>query len=88
MCFFSLPVFVLVNLLTCELGEVTFSVCSQFVCRVTEAQSRPRREYTPKPRPVYDFGEVENSNGGYSPAANPPAYSAGKLSYVYFVIAV
>ncbi|XP_036940790.1 endophilin-A2-like isoform X2 [Acanthopagrus latus] len=45
--------------------------------RVNEAQSRPRREYTPKPRPVYDFGEVENSNGGYSPAAaNPPAYSA------------
>lgn len=59
------------------------------MCRVNEAQSRPRREYTPKPRPVYDFGEVENSNGGYSPAAaNPPAYSAGKLSYVYFVIAV
>ncbi|XP_030259590.1 endophilin-A2-like isoform X1 [Sparus aurata] len=47
--------------------------------RVTEAQARPRREYTPKPRPVYDFGEVENSNGGYSPAANPPAYSAAPV---------
>ncbi|KAM8726846.1 endophilin-A2-like isoform 1-T1 [Acanthopagrus schlegelii] len=50
--------------------------------RVNEAQSRPRREYTPKPRPVYDFGEVENSNGGYSPAAaNPPAYSAAPAQY-------
>ncbi|XP_035526447.1 endophilin-A2-like isoform X4 [Morone saxatilis] len=45
--------------------------------RVNDAQSRPRREYTPKPRPVFDYGEVENSNGGYSPAAaSPPAYSA------------
>ncbi|XP_039670898.1 endophilin-A2-like isoform X1 [Perca fluviatilis] len=46
--------------------------------RVNDAQSRPRREYTPKPRPSYDYGEVENSNGGYSPAATtPPAYSPG-----------
>ncbi|XP_031137111.1 endophilin-A2-like isoform X2 [Sander lucioperca] len=46
--------------------------------RVNDAQSRPRREYTPKPRPSYDYGEVENSNGGYSPAATtPPAYSSG-----------
>ncbi|XP_041805239.1 endophilin-A2-like isoform X1 [Chelmon rostratus] len=44
--------------------------------RVTDAQSRPRREYTPKPRPAFDYGEEENSNGGYSVAAgSPPAYS-------------
>ncbi|XP_032388335.1 endophilin-A2 isoform X1 [Etheostoma spectabile] len=44
--------------------------------RVNDAQSRPRREYTPKPRPSYDYGDVENSNGGYSPSATtPPAYS-------------
>ncbi|XP_035861383.1 endophilin-A2-like isoform X1 [Sander lucioperca] len=47
--------------------------------RVNDAQSRPRREYTPKPRPSYDYGEVENSNGGYSPAATtPPAYSSAQ----------
>ncbi|XP_067108456.1 endophilin-A2-like isoform X1 [Osmerus mordax] len=43
--------------------------------RVTEAQSRPRREYTPKPKPSFDYGEPEQSNGGYAPAASPPAYS-------------
>lgn len=54
------------------------------VCRVNEAQSRPRREYTPRPRPSYDYGEVEESNGGYAPAASsPPAYSPGKLTFLY-----
>ncbi|XP_071348575.1 endophilin-A2-like isoform X1 [Trachinotus anak] len=44
--------------------------------RVIDAQNRPRREYTPKPRPAIDFGEMEQSNGGYTPAAtSPPAYS-------------
>ncbi|XP_034742920.1 endophilin-A2-like isoform X1 [Etheostoma cragini] len=47
--------------------------------RVNDAQSRPRREYTPKPRPSYDYGDVENSNGGYSPSATtPPAYSSAQ----------
>lgn len=56
------------------------------MCRVSEAQSRPRRDYTPKPRPTYDYGQVENSNGGYAPAAsNPPAYSPGKFIYDLFV---
>ncbi|XP_077462810.1 SH3-domain GRB2-like 1b isoform X3 [Stigmatopora argus] len=31
--------------------------------RMTEAQSRPRREYTPKPKPSFDFGEDNHSNG-------------------------
>ncbi|KAK7945756.1 hypothetical protein WMY93_001484 [Mugilogobius chulae] len=45
--------------------------------RVDEASSRPRREYTPKARPSFDYGETNNSNGGYSPAAtSPPAYSS------------
>ncbi|XP_070701451.1 endophilin-A2-like [Pempheris klunzingeri] len=47
--------------------------------RVNDAQSRPRREYTPKPRPVYDYGEDSQSNGGYSPVAtSPPAYSTAE----------
>lgn len=49
--------------------------------RVDEAASRPRREYTPKPRPSFDYGEMNNANGGYSPsAASPPAYSAAEPS--------
>ncbi|KAM6948567.1 endophilin-A2-like [Aplochiton taeniatus] len=44
--------------------------------RVSEAQSRPRREYTPKPKPVFDYSESESSNGGYTPASSPPAYSS------------
>ncbi|XP_045908887.1 endophilin-A2-like isoform X2 [Micropterus dolomieu] len=43
--------------------------------RMNDAQSRPRREYTPKPRPSFDYGE--ESNGGYSPSAtSPSAYSS------------
>ncbi|XP_072297395.1 endophilin-A2-like isoform X2 [Eucyclogobius newberryi] len=49
--------------------------------RVDEASSRPRREYTPKPRPSFDYGEMNNSNGGYSPAASsPPVYSPAQPS--------
>ncbi|XP_037106127.1 SH3-domain GRB2-like 1b isoform X1 [Syngnathus acus] len=42
--------------------------------RMNEAQSRPRREYTPKPKPLFDFGEDNHSNGGYSTSmALPPS---------------
>uniref|UniRef100_G3PF57 Endophilin-A2 n=1 Tax=Gasterosteus aculeatus aculeatus TaxID=481459 RepID=G3PF57_GASAC len=40
--------------------------------RMNDAQTRPRREYTPKPKPIYDFGEDNQSNGGYSTSAAPP----------------
>uniref|UniRef100_A0A8C6WND5 Endophilin-A2 n=1 Tax=Neogobius melanostomus TaxID=47308 RepID=A0A8C6WND5_9GOBI len=44
---------------------------------VDEAASQPRREYAPKPRPSFEYGEMNNSNGAYSPpAASPPAYSS------------
>ncbi|XP_034469668.1 endophilin-A2-like isoform X1 [Hippoglossus hippoglossus] len=50
--------------------------------RVNDAQNRPRREYVPKPRPEFDYGDLEPSNGGYSPAAiNPPAYSPDPEQY-------
>ncbi|KAJ8274161.1 hypothetical protein COCON_G00087860 [Conger conger] len=42
--------------------------------RMNEAQSRPRREYTPKPKPVFE-SEPEQSNGGYTPAAAQPTRS-------------
>ncbi|XP_072537394.1 SH3-domain GRB2-like 1b isoform X2 [Salminus brasiliensis] len=41
--------------------------------RISEAQSRPRKEYIPKPKPVFDFGETnDHSNGGFAPSAAPP----------------
>ncbi|KAJ8271107.1 hypothetical protein GJAV_G00122840 [Gymnothorax javanicus] len=43
--------------------------------RMTEARSRPRREYTPKPKPVFEYSEPEQSNGGYSPTTAPPSRS-------------
>lgn len=36
-----------------------------------EASSRPRREYKPKPREMYDFGESDQSNGGFSCTPTP-----------------
>ncbi|XP_070831124.1 endophilin-A2-like isoform X1 [Chaetodon trifascialis] len=59
--------------------EVLKDLSEKLSKRVAEAQSLPRREYTPKPRPAYDYGQVENSNGGYSSAAgSPPAYSSAQ----------
>ncbi|KAI4890445.1 hypothetical protein NFI96_024605, partial [Prochilodus magdalenae] len=41
--------------------------------RISEAQARPRKEYIPKPKPVFDFGETnDQSNGGFTPTAAPP----------------
>ena len=59
---------------------------SSFVFRVNDAQNRPRREYVPKPRPEFDYGDLEPSNGGYSPAAIcPPAYSPGNFYTAYLL---
>ncbi|KFQ30088.1 Endophilin-A2, partial [Mesitornis unicolor] len=46
--------------------------------RMREASSRPRREYKPKPRETYDFGDADQSNGGFS--CNPPPKVSGKGS--------
>ncbi|XP_056108290.1 SH3-domain GRB2-like 1b isoform X2 [Rhinichthys klamathensis goyatoka] len=41
--------------------------------RMKDAQSRPRKEYMPKPKPVIDFGDpTEQSNGGFTPTSAPP----------------
>lgn len=48
---------------------------------MTEAQNRPKREYTPKPKPIFDFGDVNHSNGGYtSSMAPPPSRNSGRKS--------
>ncbi|KAM6310804.1 endophilin-A2 isoform 2-T2 [Podargus strigoides] len=46
--------------------------------RMREASSRPKREYKPKPRETYDFGETDQSNGGFSfnPTPKVPASSS------------
>uniref|UniRef100_A0A7N4PLB6 Endophilin-A2 n=1 Tax=Sarcophilus harrisii TaxID=9305 RepID=A0A7N4PLB6_SARHA len=43
--------------------------------RMREASSRPKREYKPKPRDSYDFGEPDQSNGGF-PCAPAPKITA------------
>uniref|UniRef100_A0A8C5D4I1 Endophilin-A2 n=2 Tax=Gadus morhua TaxID=8049 RepID=A0A8C5D4I1_GADMO len=48
--------------------------------RMNEAQSRPRREYTPKPKPVYDYEDNDQSNGDYSTVVPPPARNSGENS--------
>uniref|UniRef100_A0A8C5X4S8 BAR domain-containing protein n=1 Tax=Malurus cyaneus samueli TaxID=2593467 RepID=A0A8C5X4S8_9PASS len=40
-----------------------------------EASSRPKREYKPKPRETYDFGDTDQSNGGFS--CNPTPKVSG-----------
>nr|XP_040027985.1 endophilin-A2-like isoform X1 [Gasterosteus aculeatus aculeatus] len=65
-----------------QASEILEELTGKLRERVNEAQSRPRREYTPRPRPSYDYGEVEESNGGYAPAASsPPAYSPAPAQY-------
>nr|XP_025046794.1 endophilin-A2 isoform X1 [Pelodiscus sinensis] len=44
--------------------------------RMKEASSRPKREYKPKPRETYDFGDTDQSNGGFS--CNPAPKVSGK----------
>ncbi|KFQ07658.1 Endophilin-A2, partial [Leptosomus discolor] len=43
--------------------------------RMREASSRPKREYKPKPRETYDFGDTDQSNGGFS--CNPTPKVSG-----------
>ncbi|XP_061549292.1 endophilin-A2-like isoform X1 [Phycodurus eques] len=60
--------------------EILEELSADLTKRVNECQSQPRREYRPKPRQSFDYGEPEQSNGGYSPAAtSPPAYSPGQF---------
>ncbi|KAM9831985.1 SH3-domain GRB2-like 1b [Neosynchiropus ocellatus] len=40
--------------------------------RMKDAQSRPRREYTPKPKPMFYYGDDNHSNGGFSTSMAPP----------------
>ncbi|KAH0625856.1 hypothetical protein JD844_034192 [Phrynosoma platyrhinos] len=48
--------------------------------RVRDSSSRPKREYKPKPRESYEFGESDQSNGGFS--CNPtPKVSAASSSF-------
>ncbi|ETE59371.1 Endophilin-A2, partial [Ophiophagus hannah] len=49
----------------------------QILDEVRDASSRPKREYKPKPRESYEFGEtLDQSNGGFS--CNPAPKVSGK----------
>ncbi|KAJ8011662.1 hypothetical protein DPEC_G00060580 [Dallia pectoralis] len=56
-----------------QASEILEELTDKLRERVNEAQSRPRREYTPKPKPSFDYGEPEHSNGGYCPTTNSSA---------------
>ncbi|KAJ8419011.1 hypothetical protein AAFF_G00005100 [Aldrovandia affinis] len=59
--------------------EILDDLSGKLSDRMNEAKSRPRQEYTPKPKPIYDYGETDQSNGGFTPAlALPPRSSASK----------
>ncbi|CAM9732845.1 unnamed protein product [Bubo scandiacus] len=61
--------------------------------RMREASSRPKREYKPKPRETYDFGETDQSNGGFScnptpKVSDPPFEPCLSLSPVHVVLSM
>ncbi|XP_056912695.1 endophilin-A2-like isoform X1 [Takifugu flavidus] len=65
-----------------EASQILEVLSGNLAQRVDEAQSRPKREYTPKPKPSFDYGQEENSNGGYTPTAtSPPYHSAAAAQY-------
>ncbi|MGH0185557.1 UNVERIFIED_CONTAM: hypothetical protein FKN15_018328 [Acipenser sinensis] len=41
--------------------------------RMEEATTRPKREYTPKPKPVYDYGDTDQSNGDFAYSSSAPS---------------
>ncbi|KAI3368844.1 hypothetical protein L3Q82_025826 [Scortum barcoo] len=57
--------------------------------RMNDAQSRPRREYTPKPKPIFDFGDDNHSNGGYSTSmALPPSRNSALLMICFLKLSL
>ncbi|XP_047224199.1 endophilin-A2-like isoform X2 [Girardinichthys multiradiatus] len=59
-----------------QASEILEEVTGRLRERVNEAQSRPKREFKPKPAQSFDYGDTEHSNGGYSPGSvSPPAYA-------------
>uniref|UniRef100_A0A671QJ18 Endophilin-A2 n=1 Tax=Sinocyclocheilus anshuiensis TaxID=1608454 RepID=A0A671QJ18_9TELE len=57
--------------------QILDELSDKLIDRMKEAQSHPRKEYVPKPKPVIDFGDTnEQSNGGFTPASVPPMRTA------------
>ncbi|KAJ8278906.1 hypothetical protein COCON_G00059720 [Conger conger] len=55
--------------------EILEELSDKLQIRISEAQSNPRREYTPKPKPAFDYS-ADQSNGSFAPAFAPPARSS------------
>ncbi|XP_039622909.1 SH3-domain GRB2-like 1b isoform X1 [Polypterus senegalus] len=64
--------------------EVMEDLSEKLKIRINEASSQPKREYTPKPKPVYSYGDQDQSNGGFSygsSAASQPSSKAPAASF-------
>ncbi|XP_015258237.1 endophilin-A2-like isoform X2 [Cyprinodon tularosa] len=60
--------------------EILEEVTGRLRERVNEAESRPKREFKPKPRQSFDYGDQENSNGAHA-SFSPPAYTSAQAHY-------
>ncbi|XP_056600245.1 SH3-domain GRB2-like 1a isoform X2 [Triplophysa dalaica] len=56
--------------------EVLQDLAEKMRERVNQAQSQPRPKRMPASRPISDYSEPEDSNGGWNPTAPPPSYSS------------
>ncbi|XP_030271281.1 SH3 domain containing GRB2 like 2a, endophilin A1 isoform X5 [Sparus aurata] len=52
-------------------AEILTQLSSKMDERIRETSNKPRKEYTPKPRPSMDFSISENHNGGIHGARSP-----------------
>ncbi|XP_065813398.1 SH3 domain containing GRB2 like 2a, endophilin A1 isoform X7 [Labrus bergylta] len=63
-------------------AEILTQLSSKIDERIKDCSTKPRKEYTPKPRTSLDFSISENHNGGIhgarSPGARSPARSPGE----------
>uniref|UniRef100_A0A6I8PGB9 Endophilin-A2 n=1 Tax=Ornithorhynchus anatinus TaxID=9258 RepID=A0A6I8PGB9_ORNAN len=55
--------------------QILDELADKLKSRMREVSSRPKREYKPKPRESYEFGEPDQSNGGF-PSAPAPKVTA------------
>lgn len=69
----------------CVVLRVFSFKCLYVFCRVNQAQSQPRQKRMPASRPISDYSEPEDSNGGLNPTAPPPSYSSGELTKLLII---
>lgn len=63
----------------CRIHHAHWWILHLPLCRIRETSNKPRKEYTPKPRPSMDFSISENHNGGIHGARSPGKTRTAKL---------